>query len=171
MSDPALEDWKANSTAFDRVRAVVDTVSEPRSAAWVAAQAAVSENTARDHLRRLEELHVILAVEDGATTRYVPDPLHTRLESVRELLEARRLDELLALKAELQGRIEDWEAEFGVTSPAELRGLAAETRRAAETDAIRETANEWETTAYRLGVVEDAIERSESAGDHDVAPV
>lgn len=169
--DPGVDAWTEHASAFDRVRSVASTVSQPRSAAWISERAAVAENTARDHLLRLVEMNVLLEIEDGGTTRFEPDPLHTRLQTLRDLLEQYDRDGLLALKADLQARIEDWREEFGVESPADLRALAADTDRAAETDAIREAANDWELVAYRLDVVEDAIENYGTYTDRGTASV
>lgn len=166
-SDPGVEAWKRHTSAFDRVRSVAQTVSEPRSAAWIADEAAVSENTARDHLERLVEMNVLLEYGgDGATT-YAPDPLHSRLQAVRELLDEYDHDGLLALKADLQDRIEGWKTEYGVESPDALRAAAASADSADETGEIRNAANEWELVDHRLGVVEDAIRNYAAYRDSD----
>lgn len=167
--EPGVDAWADHASAFDRVRAVAGAVTRPRSVPWIAERAAVSENTTRDHLERLVEMNVLVAREDAATTTYEPDPLHTRLQSVRDLLERYDHDGLLEVKAEFQERIEDWQDEFEAGSPSELRELAADSRRAAETDAIREAANEWELARYRLAVVEDAIEHYDAYAGRDPA--
>ncbi|WP_449272143.1 DUF7342 family protein [Halorubrum halophilum] len=51
-----METWKEHTSAFDRVKSVTMMLSEPQSASWIAEQAAVSPNTARDHLCRLVNL-------------------------------------------------------------------------------------------------------------------
>jgi predicted ArsR family transcriptional regulator len=155
---PGVEAWKEHTTAFDRVRAVAEALSQPRSAPAVAEEAAVAENTARDHLDRLVEMNVLLAVEREGRTVYAPDPLYTRVRTLRDLLEEHDRDGLLALKAEMQARIEDWREKYGVESADDLRARAAETGTAAETRESRQTANRWEVVAYRLDIVEEAIE-------------
>jgi Fic family protein len=122
------------------VRSVAQTVSEPRSASWIAEEAAVSENTARGHLQRLVEMNVLRSFEDGTTT-YAPDPLHTRMQTLRELIDEYDHDGLLDLKADLQAEIETWQDEYGVEDPDELRALGAETETQAETTTIRTTAS------------------------------
>lgn len=169
-ADPGLEEWQANASAFDRVRSVAATVSRPRFAPWIAEGAAVAENTARGHLERLVDMNVLQAMEVDGGRRYEPDPLHTRLQAIRELLDTYDHEGLLSLKAELQRAVESWKAEYGVDSPAELRALAAKSESAAETAAIRETAQDWTVVAYRLDVVEEAIERYRQYEDGDVAP-
>lgn len=70
------------------------TLSEPQSAPWIAEQAAVSANTARNHLQRLADLGVISVTDDSGTRHYYPDPLYTRLRDIRELLEETTKQEL-----------------------------------------------------------------------------
>lgn len=159
MSDdaPGIEAWKAQTSAFDRVRSVAETVSQPRTAAYIADEAAVAENTARDHLERLADMNVLLKSDETDPTTYSPDPLHTRAQLLRELIEEHDHDGLIRLKADLQERIQEWSDEYDVDSPDELRRLAAETDDPAATRAVRTTASDWEVVAYRLEVVEDAI--------------
>jgi predicted ArsR family transcriptional regulator len=156
---PGIEAWTEQASAFDRVRSVADTLARPRSASYVAEQASVAENTARDHLERLVEMNVLLRETREGTTLYAPDPLHTRAQALRDLLEEHDHDELVGLKAALQERIEAWRDEYGVDSPAALRARAADTDDAAATREIREAASDWELVAYRLGLVETAIEQ------------
>lgn len=156
--DAGVDAWKAETSAFDRVRSVVETVSQPHSAAEIADEAAVAENTARDHLDRLVEMNVLLAHDHGGTTTYAPDPLHARAQALRDLLDDHDHDALVDLKADLQDRIEAWRDEYGVDSPDALRERAADTDAAAETRAVQQTARDWDLVAYRLDVVEDAIE-------------
>lgn len=159
---PGVEAWVERTSAFDRVRSVAGSLSRPRSATYVAEEAQVAENTARDHLERLAEMNVLLKTDREGTTLYSPDPLHTRLQIVRDLLEENDHDDLLELKAELQEGIESYREEYGVESPGELRERAAGTETAAETRDALEAASEWDLLQYRLLVVEDAIENYSS---------
>ncbi len=155
---PGVEAWRERTSAFDRVRSVASTVSRPRPASYIAAEAQVAENTARAHLERLVEMNVLREHDDGGTTTYAPDPLHTRMQTLRDLLDDHDHDGLIRLRADLQERIETWRDEYGVGSADELRERAVETDEAAETRRIRTTANDWDLVRYRLGIVEDAIE-------------
>ena len=170
MPDPGVDAWKEQTSAFDRVRSVAQTVTEPRPASGIAAEAAVSENTARGHLQRLVEMNVLQPFENGTTTTYAPDPLHTRMQTLRELLDEYDHDGLLKLKADLQAEIESWQAEYGVEDPEELRALGAETETPEETATIRQAADDWDLTAYRLGIVEEAIEHYSAYSGRDSAP-
>jgi hypothetical protein len=153
-----VEAWKDHTTAFDRVQSVATTVSQPRPASYITDEAHVAENTARDHLERLVNLNVLLKTERDDGAFYSPDPLHTRMQTLRDLLEEHDRNGLIELKAELQSQIEDWQAAYGVDSPTDLRAQAAETDTAAKTRELNQTASDWELARYRLSILEDAIE-------------
>ena len=155
---PGVDAWKQQTSAFDRVRSVAGTVSQPQPAAYIAEEAHVAENTARDHLERLAEMNVLLKTDREGTTMYAPDPLHTRMQTLRDLLDSHDHDGLLELQADLQERIETWQDSYDLTSPEALREQAADADSAAETREIRQTARDWELVAYRLQIVGDAIE-------------
>ncbi|WP_290819555.1 ArsR family transcriptional regulator [Halovivax sp.] len=155
---PGVDAWKARTSAFDRVQSVASTVSRPQSATDIAAEAHVAENTARDHLERLVEINVLLKRDREGTAVYAPDPLHTRMQTLRDLLDTHDHEGLLRLKAELLDRIEEWREEYEVGSPEELRERGADADDATETREILRAASDWELVAYRLGIVEDAIE-------------
>lgn len=157
-SAPGVDAWTEETSAFDRVQSVASTLSKPRSASDVADEASVAENTARDHLQRLVDLNVLRTATREGTTLYAPDPLHTRMQTLRELLDQHDRDELLELKADLQSRIEGWRDEYDAESPAELRERGAHTDTATRTREINQTAADWELLAYRLSIVEEAIE-------------
>lgn len=153
-----VEAWKEHTTAFDRVQSVAATVSRPRPASDIADEAHVAENTARDHLERLVDLNVLLKTERDDGALYAPDPLHTRIQTLRDLLEAHDYDGLIELKAELQSQIEEWKADCDADTPGDLRARAAETDTPAQTRELKETASEWELARYRLSILDDAIE-------------
>jgi len=156
--EPGVQAWKEQTSAFDRVQSIATVVTRPRSAASIADEAHVAENTARDHLDRLVDLNVLLEHDRDGATLYEPDPLHTRLQTLRDLLAEHDRDSLIQLKAEIQSRIEAWRDEYDADSPVELRRRAAESETAAQTRDLRTTANDWDLVQYRLSIVEDAIE-------------
>lgn len=151
--------WKEHASAFDRVKSVTMTLSEPQPAPWIAEEAAVSPNTARDHLRRLIDLGVVTATEKNGTRRYYPDPLYTRLRDVRELLRETTKQELSEQAANLKNDIAAWQTEYDADSPDALRERAAADDVAAERayELVRAASN-WELARYRLSLVQDAIE-------------
>jgi len=151
--------WKDHASAFDRVKSVTLTLSEPQPAPWIAEEAAVSPNTARDHLHRLIDLGVVTETENDGTRRYYPDSLYTRLRDVRELLRETTKQELAEQAADLKTDIAAWKAEYEVDSPEVLRERAAADDVSAEQayEFVRIT-SDWEFARYRLSLVQDAIE-------------
>lgn len=155
---PGVTAWIEQTSAFDRVHTVATTVSRPRSASYIADEAHVAENTARDHLARLVDMNVLLESDEEGTALYSPDPLHTRMQTLRNLLEDHDHEALIELKADMQEQIEVLKRDYDANSPADLRERAAETTEAEATRDIATAASDWELVLYRLSVVEDAIE-------------
>jgi len=153
-----VEAWTEHTTAFDRVRSIVEALDQARTAQYIADAAAVSETTANNHLKRLAEMNVIRTITGEDATRYEPDPLYARFRTLRGLITDHDHEELLELKADLQAQIEDAKQQYGVGSPTALREQAAEADTAAETMDCIEAASDWELTRYHLSIVEDAIE-------------
>ncbi|MEZ3162278.1 DUF7342 family protein [Halorubrum miltondacostae] len=94
--------WVDQTTAYDRVRSIGSTVSQPRSVQYIASEARVSEVTAREYLDRLTDLGVLLKSEKEETPVYSPDPLHTRLMGIRELLEQNDQEDLIEMRSEIK---------------------------------------------------------------------
>jgi len=122
----------------------------------------VAEKTARGHLERLVNLNVLLKTERDNGALYSPDSLHTRLQSLRDLLEQHNRDELIELKAELQSQIEDWKADYGVDSPSGLRAQTAQTDTAAQTRELKKVTSDWELARYRLSILDEALKNYET---------
>ncbi|MFC6752652.1 winged helix-turn-helix domain-containing protein [Halorubrum tibetense] len=155
--------WKGHASAFDRVKSVTMTLSESRPASWIAEEAAVSPNTARDHLRRLIDLGVVMATEQDGVRHYYPDPLYTRLRDVREVLEGTTKRELAEQAAALKTDIAEWSAEYDADSPDALREQAAVDDVPAEMAyELTRAASDWELARYRLSLVQDAIKNYDS---------
>ena len=155
--------WKEHASAFDRVKSVTMTLSEPQPAPWIAEEAAVSPNTARDHLRRLIDLGVVTAIEKDGTRRYYPDPLYTRLRDVRELLRKTTKQELSEQAVDLKHDIAAWQTGYDADLPDALRERAAADDVSAEQAyELARAASDWELARYRLSLVQDAIENYDS---------
>jgi len=155
---PGGEVWTEQTSAFDRVRSVANTLSQPRPVSYFAREAEVAETTARAHLERLVDLGILLKSNDEGLTCYSPDPLYTRMQTIRNLLEEYDRDALVRHKFELQDRIESCRNDYEVESIDELRERAASTESVDETRDILQTVNDWELVAHRLGIIEKAIE-------------
>lgn len=162
-----LKAWKEHTTAFDRVRSIAEGLDQPRTARYVAEEAAVSETTAHEHLTRLAEMNVIRSVVSEDATRYEPDPLYARFRTLRGLIDDHDHAELLELKADVQRELEELTDAYAVESPTELREQTAETEDTAETMTLIKDASDWELTRYHLSVINEAIEKYSEYTGHD----
>ena len=153
-----VDRWKEHASAFDRVTSVTMTLTSPQPVSWIATEAAVAPNTARDHLRRLTELGVVMETADDGTRHYQPDPLYERLRDVRELVNERTASELVDTAVNLNDDIAGWAATYDAASPEALRASAAAGDISAEVahERIR-VASDWELARHRLGLIQEAF--------------
>ncbi|MFB9570697.1 hypothetical protein ACFFRS_27350, partial [Saccharopolyspora hordei] len=154
---PDLDRELLPESEFERVRAIAEGVAQPQSVSCIADEAHVPENSAKEHLERLVQMSVLRRSDRRETTMYAPNPLHTRRQTVRDLLDDNDQNNLIELKADIQGQIKRWRDEYEVKSPTELRDRASDTSDIAEARKIQQTANNWELVLYRLSLIEEAI--------------
>jgi DNA-binding transcriptional ArsR family regulator len=98
VNEAVIEEWKEDTTAFDRVTTVIDATAEPAFAGEIADRAAVAEPTARRHLKSLADVGRVTTVSADGGTKYNRSP---------STLAMRRISGLHATysKAELQDAI------------------------------------------------------------------
>ena len=110
VSDPGVDNWKEQTASEERVQAVARGMQSPRSVAWVASEAHVDEDTTQEVLARLVEEGMLTEKACDGPTKYAPDPLYTRAETLRDLLSEHDEADLKRLKQELEneaGKSED----------------------------------------------------------------
>jgi len=147
------------TTGEDRVRMAVRQLSEPRTANWIASEAGWSHEPTKRVLERLVDDVILYRDDSGTHTTYYPDYRRQAMQEAMRLRDSdHTVEELTDRLAEMKTQIRDWEEEFGVESPNQLRGtLADESIDAAEEDRRREIAREWEHLQRRLQIVGFAI--------------
>ena len=147
------------TTGEDRVRMVARQLSEPRTANWIASEADWSHEPTKRVLRRLVDDGILHRDESGTHTTYYPDYRRQAMQEAMRLRDSgHTVEELTDRLAEMKAQIRDWEDEFGVESPNQLRGtLADETLDADEEDRRREVAREWDHLQRRIKIVGFAI--------------
>ncbi|MEZ3114817.1 winged helix-turn-helix domain-containing protein [Halobaculum sp. MBLA0147] len=94
VNEAAVEEWVDETTAFDRVRTVAETTSDPQSASEVADRARVSEPTARKYLESLLEAGLVTAVSTGNGTRYVRSPQSLAVDRIASIHREHTRDEI-----------------------------------------------------------------------------
>jgi len=74
-------------SARDRIRAVAETLREPRSVNWISEQADAAWSTTNEELQTLADQGQLRRVASGETTRYQPDYTRQLFEEIRTLIE------------------------------------------------------------------------------------
>ncbi|WP_089650181.1 DUF7342 family protein [Halobacterium hubeiense] len=157
---PGEEAWKAETKAIERVISVALSLDRPRTADWIADEAAVAPQTARDHLASLSELSIITQTTARGVTKYQLDTAYMRFREVSEYVEKYEKDHLMDVADEAQEQIQETKQRYEVEDSDELRAKATEPETtSSEIQEYKKAASEWETLEYRLDVIEEAIER------------
>jgi len=94
-------------SARDRIRAVAETLREPRSVNWISEQADAAWSTTNEELQDLVDQGQLRRVEAGETTRYQPDYTRLLFEEIRTLIEANTREELRSELAAITKEIEE----------------------------------------------------------------
>jgi predicted transcriptional regulator len=155
-SDGLLEQ---QTTGEDRVRMVARQLSEPRTANWIASEAGWSHEPTTRVLERLVDDGILHRDDSGTHTTYYPDYRRQAMHEAMRLRDSgHTVEELTERLADMKARLRDWEEEFDVESPNQLRGtLADESLDTTEEDRRREIAREWEQLQRRIQIVGFAI--------------
>jgi predicted transcriptional regulator len=147
------------TTGEDRVRMVARQLSEPRTVNWIASEAEWSNEPTKRVLERLVDDGVLHRNEDGTHTTYYPDYRHQLMQEAMRLRDsAQTLDELTEKLTEMKSRIRDWQEEFDIETPNELRATLADTEVSSDEESRRrEIAQEWDHLQRRIRIVGFAI--------------
>lgn len=120
INEAVVEEWKSETTPFERIREVLLSTTTPQYAKEIAERARVSEPTARKHLNLLTDSGIAETAETGQGTQY---------KRSRQLVAMRRISELhteLSREAltegikDLRQQIQTYQNEYHATSPDDL---------------------------------------------------
>lgn len=157
VNERVTAEWTAETTPFERVRAVTKRTYEPRSAAEIAERARTTPTTARKHLRQLADSGFVeeAATPDRDGTLYRRSAESVVLEQARDVLDEVGHDELVARIGEMRAEIDAYREEFDADSPedAVLRDV----------DVDSGTLRDWQTTRRNLGIARAALALGEAA--------
>jgi len=158
INERVREEWRAETTPFERVHEVIEQTDEGQSAAEIAERALVSEPTARRHCRALVNTGIAETEQDGQTTRYRRNTDHILARRIHRLRAETTRDQLVGRIAELKAAVRGYETEYDVLSPEELaRDLDPE-----KTDGW-EALTEWQTTRKHLALAQAALAYDEAS--------
>lgn len=85
INERVKREWKANTTSRERIKEVLEQITEYTMAMEVASKAVVSEPTTRKYLNELVEEGIGVTTQDGRTTRYKRDEGRRIDERIEEL--------------------------------------------------------------------------------------
>jgi len=157
-TNPGIERWVEETSAFDRVRSVAFALQQPNTAGQIADSAHVAEKTARSHLQRLVEMDVLLETSEETPTTYYPDPGYMRYRELRTLAREHDREELTEMVATLKGDLEGWQDEYDVEGPDELRISVADVEvPQAAVHERQKIAEDWAYTEHRIELLRDAL--------------
>ncbi|WP_241897934.1 ArsR family transcriptional regulator [Halorubrum sp. C191] len=113
VNEAAIEEWKADTTTFDRIRHVSDVTTEPQAASTIAERAQVSEPTARKYLSILAETGRVKVINTESGTRYMRAPQMLAMKRIaaihREHSKSEIRDSIRDLKTELNSFQEQYD--------------------------------------------------------------
>lgn len=157
-----IDDWEEEMPGVDRVISIALTIKQPRTADWVADKTGVSSTTARRHLERLVDLHVLSAVEQRGAKTYYPDSAYQRFREVSQLTEEHTRDEIERMTIGAKEDIEELKETYEVDNPDELRKLAmSEGTTSTEAREYFKKASEWDLHLHMIAIAKDALDRYE----------
>lgn len=149
-----VDSWTDSMTARERVESIATTLSEPRTANWVAEQAEVKWDTAKKHLEDLADSSLLLVTEDG---KYVPDPTRAYFDQLRDLILTNDREELRAELEAIAERIDDWQATYDVASPEELEATLADELSPEDVTERRRALRRWEHSIRSRETIRTAL--------------
>ena len=109
-----VQSWTESMSACDRIRAVAESLREPRSVNWISEQADAAWSTTNEELQDLVDQGQLRRVEAGETTRYQPDYTRLLFEEIRSLIEENTREQLRHELVAITEEIEEWQATYDV---------------------------------------------------------
>jgi len=113
-------------SARDRIRAVAETLREPRSVNWISEQADAAWSTTNEGTPGSRRPGPATPRRAGETTRYQPDYTRLLFEEIRTLIEENAREELRNELAAITEEIEEWQATYDVETWEELEQSLAD---------------------------------------------
>ncbi len=158
-SRDGVQSWTESMSARDRIRAVVDTLREPRSVNWISEQADAAWSTTNEELQDLVDQGQLRRVEAGETTCYQPDYTRLLFEEIRTLIETNTREELRNELTAVTEEIEEWQATYDIETWEELeQSLADGDLTSAELRERRDVITQWEENLDDRRLIRHALE-------------
>jgi len=120
VNEAAVADWKGETTARERIKAIITRTTEPTPASEIAEKARASKPVVRDELNELTELGLVEKIDGGQGALYKRNDQMYIYQQVLKLHDEYSEDELIETLQELKQTVQDIRTKYGVESPAEL---------------------------------------------------
>ena len=120
VNEAAIEEWKADTTTFDRVRHVSDVTTEPQAVSTIAERAHVSEPTARKYLSMLAETGRVKAINTESETRYMRAPQMLAMKRIAAIHREHTKTEIRNTIRDLKIELNDFQEQYNVATVDEL---------------------------------------------------
>ncbi|MCL9814965.1 DUF7342 family protein [Natranaeroarchaeum aerophilus] len=158
FSRVGVQSWTESMSARDRIRAVAETLREPRSVNWISEQADAAWSTTNEELQDLVDQGQLRRVETGETTRYQPDYTRLLFEEIRTLIEENTREELRNELVAITEEIEEWQATYDVETWEELeQSLADGDLVSDELHERRDASTRWEENLEDRRLIKHAL--------------
>lgn len=120
LDEAVTAEWKASTTAFQRIHTVLENTYEPQTTGEIADAAATTKPTVRKHVQPLVEAGMVTEETGGNATRYAWNRTQRRVNRVAELADDHSPADLDAKLRRAKERIADLRDRYGVASPNDL---------------------------------------------------
>lgn len=122
VNEAAVTDWKEETTARERIKAVITRTTEPTPASEIAEQARASQPVVRDELTELTEIGLVAKIDGGQGALYKRNDQMYIYQEVLKLQDEYTEDELVETLQDLKQTVNEIRTKHDVESPAELAG-------------------------------------------------
>jgi DNA-binding transcriptional ArsR family regulator len=120
VNEATIDEWKEDTTTFDRVRHVIDVTTEPQTASKIADRARVSEPTARKYLSALAETGRVKVVNTDSGARYMRAPQMLAIRRISAIHREHTKTEIRDAIHDLKEELNEFREQYDVTDIDEL---------------------------------------------------
>jgi predicted transcriptional regulator len=120
VNEAAIADWKSETTARERIKAVIERTVEPTPVSEIAEKANASPPVVRDELNDLTEIGLVERIDGAQGALYTRNDQMYIYQQVLKLQKEYDEEELVDQLQELKQTVSEIRAKYGVESPAEL---------------------------------------------------
>lgn len=120
VNEAASRDWVSETTARERIKAVITRTTEPTPASSIAEQARASKPVARDELDSLTEIGLVERIDGSKGALYQRNDQMYIYQQVQKLQDEYSERELVEQLQDLKQTVNEIRTKHGVESPAEL---------------------------------------------------